>query len=74
MLEEILKELPPSSRVPSSLSRAISYLKIAHIALQLWSSRHPLKHMIKLRDKEMPRSVKTFKVEKWIIKLPYSDL
>ena len=33
--EEILKELPPSSRVPSSLSRAISYLKIAHNALQL---------------------------------------
>ena len=35
ILEEILKELPPSSCVPSSLARAISYLKIAHNALQL---------------------------------------
>lgn len=33
--KKILKELPPSLRVPFSLSRAISYLKIAHNALQL---------------------------------------
>ena len=35
MLEEILKELLPSPRVPSSLTRTISYLKIPHNALQL---------------------------------------